>query len=378
MNHLWPICLALACAPLVQGQGTKNLPASVKPGDASKVAAETARVLEMAKENSKAESARSASTDASVKKMEAVAQKALQSGATKPSFAEQNRQAESQERLKAAMSRVTPEGKAILAQNAAAPEPRSTTDTPAAAKSSPLSTDGPGPKPQPLKATPLTVAEKPQARTVIDAGSSFFDSKAGFGVFVDDVVLDHPEFHLTSDELEVYMNKEESAPADAPKTTATPGKPPVILKGPTAGELFADGAADEKSSGPAPSERKSGGNIKTAIAKGRKVLINKMSAKGEPQIGMGREAVYDGATGDMILRGWPQIQEGKNLTVATEPSTYFVIKANGNFQALGGRAQTRIIQQEEKKAPAASGTASATNPVPPAPTLSTKPQGGQQ
>lgn len=375
MTHLWPVCLALISAPLVHGQGSKNLPSSVKPADAAKVAAETARVLEMAKENSAKEASRSAVAETSVKKMEALAEKALESGSAKPSFAEKNRQAESQQRLKAAMSRVSPEGKTLLAQSGTAPSLRAPSEGPSAAKASPLSTDSPGPKPQPLKATPLVAAEKPLARTVIDAGSSFFDSKAGFGVFVDDVVLDHPEFHLTSDELEVYMNKEE--PADAPKAAA-PGKSPVVLKGPTAGELFADGAADAKSTGPAPSERKTGGNIKTAIAKGRKVLINKMSAKGEPQTGIGREAVYDGATGDMILRGWPQIQEGKNLTVATEPSTYFVIKANGNFQALGGRAQTRIIQQEEKKAPPPPASTSAASPVPPAPAPGNQPQGGQQ
>jgi hypothetical protein len=50
----------------------------------------------------------------------------------------------------------------------------------------------------------------------------------------------------------------------------------------------------------------------------------------------------------MILRGWPQIQKGNNITVAAEPGTYFVIKANGNFQAFGGRAQTRIVQEPAK------------------------------
>jgi lipopolysaccharide export system protein LptA len=222
--------------------------------------------------------------------------------------------------------------------------------------------------------------------TVITAGSSFFDSKEGFGVFVDDVVLDHPEFHMTSDELEIYMNKEEpkeEADKDKGVNEGKDGsaKSAAPAPGPTAGELAQQGAAVDSSKGPAPSERKVGGNIKTAIAKGRKVFINKLSAEGEPQTGIGREAVYDGATGDMILRGWPQIQKGRNLTVATEPSTYFKIMANGNFQALGGRAQTRIIQEDEKKAaPPPPGTGSATPaiPAPPAPASGNKPQGGQQ
>jgi lipopolysaccharide export system protein LptA len=131
-------------------------------------------------------------------------------------------------------------------------------------------------------------------------------------VFVDDVVLDHPDFHLTADELEVFMLPED------PAKSALPVKNGV------------------------------GGNLKRAIAKGRKVIITRQAANGEVQTGWGREAVYDGATGDILLRGWPQIQKRNNLTVATEPTTYFIIKANGNFHALGGHAQTRIVQESDK------------------------------
>jgi lipopolysaccharide export system protein LptA len=363
----------LTCATLACGQGT----------NASKTAADAARRLEMAKANREAEAAREAATSSAARHMDAVAQQARESGPTQPTFAEQAKDAASQRRLQEAMSRVSPEGKAILTQNGALPTLRAPDDSaspgskkPVATKASPLTTGGPGPKPQPLKTTPLDPAEKPPARTIIDAGSSFFDTKAGFGVFVDDVVLNHPEFHLTSDELEIYMNKEESKDAGDGKggAVATPA-------GPTAGELAQDGAAHTTpgKGEPAPSERKVGGNIKTAIAKGRKVLITKLSAEGIPQNGMGREAVYDGATGDMILRGWPQIQKENNLTVATEPTTYFIIKANGNFQALGGRAQTRIVQEDEKKAPVPPpANAAPPIPAPPVPRAGSKSQGGQQ
>jgi lipopolysaccharide export system protein LptA len=369
--RIWPLGLMLVCSTLAQGQATYN----------AKAAAETARRLEEAKASREAEAARQAAAAAAAKRMDAVAQQAKDSGPTRPSFAEQAKDAASQKRLQEAMSRVAPEGKAILTQNGVVPSLRAPDDSsgPGSKKSggtkpSPLSSDGPGPKPQPLKATPLTPSEKPPARTIIDAGSSFFDTKAGFGVFVDDVVLNHPEFHLTSDELEIYMNKEESKDSGDEKGGAA-GTP----AGPTAGELAQDGAAKTTpgKGEPAPSERKVGGNIKTAIAKGRKVLITKLSAEGIPQNGMGREAVYDGATGDMILRGWPQIQKENNLTVATEPSTYFIIKANGNFQALGGRAQTRIVQEDDKKNPPPP-AGGATPPVPPAPGAGSKSQGGQQ
>lgn len=373
-KHLWPACLVLACATLVQGQLADKKPA-ISAESAAKTAAEAARVLQNAQANGVAETARRAAGDPAVKRMEAIVGRVKETPSDKPSFAEQKRQEESQKRLQDAMTRVSPEGKKMLAQSTAAPAlraPDESSATSSAAKPSPLSTDSTGPKPQPLKATPLAVQEKQAPRTVIDAGSSFFDSRAGFGVFVDDVVLNHPEFHLTCDELEVYMNKEEPAPADGAAT------PPKSAQAPTAGELAADGAADATSKeGLAPSERKSSGNLKQAIAKGRRVLINKMSAKGEPQTGIGREAVYDGATGDVRLSGWPQIQEGTSLTVATEPSTYFIIKANGRFFAEGGRSQTRIIQENEKKAPPPP-AAAAPPATPPAPVPDVKPQGGQQ
>jgi lipopolysaccharide export system protein LptA len=373
LHRIGLLSLVLTCATLVQGQAT----------NAAKTSAEAARRLEMAKANREAEVAREAAAAPASRRMDAVAQQARESGPTQPSFAEQSKDAASQKRLQEAMSRVSPEGKAILTQNGALPTLRTPDDStnpgskkPVATKASPLTADGPGPKPQPLKPTPLTPTEKPPARTIIDAGSSFFDTKSGFGVFVDDVVLNHPSFHLTSDELEIYMNKDEPKDATDAKdgAAATPS-------GPTAGELAQDGAAHTAlgKGEQAPSERKVGGNIKTAIAKGRKVLITSMSAEGVLQTGMGREVVYDGATGDKILRGWPQIQKGPNLTVATEPTTYFIIKENGNFQALGGRAQTRIVQEDEKKAPVPPPANPAPPiPAPPTPGAGSKSRGGQQ
>jgi hypothetical protein len=76
----------------------------------------------------------------------------------------------------------------------------------------------------------------------------------------------------------------------------------------------------------------------------------------------------------MTLRGWPQIQEGTQVQVATEPSTYFVIKANGQFQALGGRSRTDIVRDGPKKA----SLAPTANPASPPAPAGNKAQGGQQ
>jgi lipopolysaccharide export system protein LptA len=374
LHCAWTMSVMLASATLLHGQAPKRLP-EVNSTNSSK-AAEAARILERAKAGRDANSAQLVEGAAQARRLQDAAQRAKEARSGQPSFAERTSAAESERRLQDAMSRVSPEGKAILAQNGNAPALRAPTDslnspspTKPQTKASPLSTDGPGPRPQPLKATPLASPVKQPVPTVIESETSFFDSREGFGVFVGDVILNHPEFHLTSDELEVYMNKEEK-PAEAAEQNAAPP-----IQRPTAGELAEKGAATDTTKGPAPSERKVGGNLKKAIAKGKRVIVNKMAPDGEMQVGTGREAEYDGATGDMFLRGMPQIQKGRNLQVALDPGTYFIIKPDGKFSHAGGRAQTRIIQEDEKKAaPAPAGAV----PAAPAPVVGNKTQGGQQ
>jgi lipopolysaccharide export system protein LptA len=387
LTPLLSLGLVLTCAMMADAQTGKKLP--ISPADAAKATAEASRMIERARANRDLETPRIAATKDPVKSMDAVVAQAKQTSVPKPSFAAQAREAESEKRFQDALTRVSPEGKAILAQAQSGTNPAMRTPDEASSptgktKASPLSNDGPGPKPLPLKSTPLTPPEKPPLRTIIDANRLFFDPDSGFGVFVDDVVLTHPEFNLTADELEIYMNKEE--PKDDPKNggngdAAAQGVPPS--NGPTAGELALQGAADAKPGAGelAPSQRKEGGNIKTAIARGKKVLITKMSPEGIPQTGIGREAVYDGATGNMILRGWPQIQKGNNLTVAKEATTYFIIKENGHFHAEGGRASTSIVQGDKQKAappPPLPGSDTPAISVPAAPVPGSNSKGGQQ
>ena len=377
-------CLLAAASQAVAQTGRNNFPAP-RSKEAVKTAQEAAKVLEQAKASGLADLQRKVQEQPQAQRMEALVEKARQSGATEPTYADQARAAESSAQLDAAMDRLSPEGKALLAQSNTSPAMRAPEDAPvarSAVKASPLSSNTGGPKPLPLKPTPVAETPKvPAAETVITAGSVFFDSRQGFGVYVDTVVVNHPQFHLTCDELQVYMNKEEEGEKGADGKTAAAPPPPKAL--PTAGELAASGAA-EKSADAADKDKEAGNSsLKRAIAKGRKVLINKMSDKGEPQTGIGREADYDGKTGDIILRGWPQIQEGRNLTVATEPSTYFLIKANGQFQTFGGRSQTRLIQEDDKKGAKGAGLTGPTT-VPtapgaaPAPVLNNRTQGGPQ
>ncbi|RBP44571.1 OstA-like protein [Roseimicrobium gellanilyticum] len=377
-------CCVLAAASQAVAQAGRNGFPVIRSREAMKSAQEAARVLTEAKANGIADLQRKAQELPQAQRMETLVSEARQSSPTQPSFSDQAHTAESTARMESAMSRLAPEGQILLAQSNTSPAMRSPDDVPVASpavKASPLTTAGGGPKPQPLKPTPLEEKPKtPPQETVINSQSSFFDSREGFGVFVENVVVNHPQFHLTCDELQVYMNKEEEKGADGKSAATTPPPP----KAPTASELAASGAANKPASA---SDAKPDGNssLKRAIAKGRKVLINKMSDKGELQTGIGREADYDGKTGDIILRGWPQIQEGRNLTVAKSPSTYFLIKANGQFQSFGPN-ETRLIQEDDKKglkgAPNGASVGVAVPPTAPgagpAPVLNNRTQGGQQ
>jgi hypothetical protein len=177
--------------------------------------------------------------------------------------------------------------------------------------------------------------------------ASFFDGSQSMGVFTGDVEVTHPQFHLTCDTLEVYMVKEGEKSATAPKAASK-----------TASQLAAEGAAGAP--GDSSAALPEGSSIRQAIAKGRKVVVQKPSETGEMQIGVCRHATYVGATGEMIMRDWPQVQKGTNLILATSATTVITILNDGKLKTAGPTT-TKIIQEADKpgKAPAA---ASATTP----------------
>ena len=172
-------------------------------------------------------------------------------------------------KLEPALSRVEPEGRALVAQSSAAPAMRAPESTSAAAQ--PVrarAVDEEGAAPIPLvrakrdseAAPPTAPGGKTDAAgdshiDIVCQGALYFDSAQSMAVFTDDVVVNHPQFHLTSDELQVYMLKEgETKPKEVP-----PPKPPVP--------------------GEAP-KPKSDTSVKQAIATGRKVVIQKRSETG--------------------------------------------------------------------------------------------------
>ena len=242
------------------------------------------------------------------------------------------------------MSRNSTDGQMLLAQNGPALRAPDE-DAPKPPKAGPGTAQrAPDEAGQPAAPAKQGGKDAPTEIVITCQGATFFDSAQALGEFTDDVELHHPQFHLVCDELEVYMLKDN----EKPKPEASPPPPP---------------GANTKAAEPAPDN-----SIKQAIARGRRVVIEKLSEDGMMQTGVCRHVTYVGSNGDVYMRDMPQVQKGGKLIRSASPGTYFILKQNGRLFTYGPTF-TDIIQEPEKKAaatPGAPGGAPAA-PAPPKP-----------
>lgn len=267
-------------------------------------------------------------------------------------------------RLEPAMKSASPEGKLIIAQSSTAPVMRAPeADAPVSAL--PGAKAAAGQKPAAGKKG-KDAATPPTDIDIHSEGAVYLDSAQALAIFTDDVVVDHPQFHLTSDKLEVYFIKEE----EKKKSPEPPPAAPV-----TAGSRLAEAdapAKPEAAPGAAEADQSKDTQLKQAIATGRKVVIRKLDENGEAQIGICRHATYLGESGDIILREKPQVQRGNNVIIARVDSTYMVLKQNGELKVFGP-ADTKIVQKNDgdarpkkpAKTPAGNAPAEAAKPAKP-------------
>ena len=228
--------------------------------------------------------------------------------------------------MAAAMKNVTPEAEILIAQgNAVGPtsapaKPEAATEDSAPPGITPPRAGG-GAGPKPLKVTSLADPNTAGGvkTTITCTGATFFDANKMIAIFSDNVEVRHPQFFISCDELEVHMVKEDGA--------------------------------------------KPGAAVKFAIARGRMVVIEKLTETGELQVGKCRHATFEGSTEDMLLRDFPQVQRGNTLQVATDPSTTMTIKKNGQFSA-SGPSRTDIVKDVPTKKKTTLGTPAAPVPSP--------------
>lgn len=163
-----------------------------------------------------------------------------------------------------------------------------------------------------------------------------FDEKTRTVVFIGDVTVKDAEFNLTCEKLTAILKKEGSADKDknaAPVAEAAGGKEPA------------------------------GGGLERAVAEGKVFIVQeKPDEKGNITRYVGRAArvEYIAGSGDVILTGWPQIQQGLNNQVATEEGTKMILNKNGKLTTTGG-SKTVIASDTPDAAPRKSNTQARNN-----------------
>jgi hypothetical protein len=294
---------------------------------------DSAQKIQAARASGHAESTRVIAEQAvsakSQKELAAKAAEAAKALLREPDPAEAARSRQTDRALDEAKTNASATGKILLAQSSKA--------APTSAPAAPAAAEG-DPKPMPMKPVSLEdPTDKGKDRIVITSDALYFDSNGSIAIFVGNVKVKHPQFFLTCHEMEVHTKKEEPAKegAKADAKGAKSDTPPAVSNPVVAVDA-------------APAKEDSG--IKMAIAKGPMVVIEKLTESGDVQVGVCKHATYIGATEEIIMRDYPQVQRGNMVDKATDPSTKMILKPNGEYKREGPGA-VDIIQEDKKRKP---------------------------
>ena len=181
--------------------------------------------------------------------------------------------------------------------------------------------------------------KQPTEPTVITALESTFDQKANVAVFIGSVVVKDPQFNVICDKMTAYLKHDDKNAGD---THATAGKKTPKLTAPNKDD---SSAAEQR-----------GGGLDKAIAittSERRVIItqDKIDAAGNViarnySIGNSDKATYDGTTRNTVLTGSPEVTQGSDRCVATDPTTVIILNRDGRMKAIGPH-RTLIIEESE-------------------------------
>ncbi|MDF1850974.1 MAG: LptA/OstA family protein [Verrucomicrobiales bacterium] len=134
----------------------------------------------------------------------------------------------------------------------------------------------------------------------INARESIMDSKRGVLTFLGNVVVDHPDYDLKCEKLEIQLTGSVGAPS---------------------------GGGSEDAA------------IKRAIATGGMVEIKRVGEGGKVQVALARKADYDALKQEFILSGGPPyIQDGNNYVKTNSQDSRIVMRGNGTYEILGSDA----------------------------------------
>lgn len=313
------LLLPLGWVVSAHGQGASRLSTPSTGGDAKKQLQQAADRLREAQKNGELERAKNTAKDL-IKNLPPGVTDAAKAAVQSPEARQQALDAARAAAGGALPQNLPPQVQGMIngqaqppAGTAAAPAP-----APAVQDQPPPAPSGPAPGAlQPLVA-PATAKGTPTI--IVEADRSDFDLNKAIFIYSGHVRARHPDFYIECEELEVHMIQEEmtgkkGGPTKAPPTLTTP--------------------KDGKKSDKAPP-------IKKAIARGPMVIIEKRSLDGDVQQGRCKRMDYDGATGNITLSDFPQVQKGNVLHSAITADTTMVFDKEGRLHT-NGRPRTTIL-----------------------------------
>ena len=219
--------------------------------------------------------------------------------------------------------------------------------TGSAAQENPFSPSAPRAEPSDVKKGPPLSKEK--GPTEITALEATFDNKTHQAVFIGKVVVKDPEFNVSCDKLTAYLKHEEKREANAPASGGATTTPTAPAKPKPATPRPATSAANSEE-GPPKSGARKGGGLERAIAEGSVMITqDKVEADGSvtKSVGRAKKAVYEASTGDIILTGRPQVQQGMSSIVSTDESTVITLNRDGRMTTKGPH-KTTLVEQKDK------------------------------
>lgn len=186
----------------------------------------------------------------------------------------------------------------------------SSTAAKTAAASRPAATATAAPKKQPASSDGFFTK-------IVGEDDNFIQYKEGIAIFRKNVEVDRPDLKIWCQELAMTMNRPEAG-----KT----GKPAPAAKDDSGDAFSAD-------------------NLKKAVAKGTAgsvVVIWRKTDKGEILANC-REAIYDGATGNIVLKGKPEVlQNLQQFAFGKTDDATLTLYKNGN---IGGKFGVEHFQE---------------------------------
>jgi len=179
---------------------------------------------------------------------------------------------------------------------------------------SPLLAETEVPEPRPLQPRYKTQKDGGYRATgegemEITSKESVMDNKRGVLTFRGNVVVNHPQYNMICDKLEIHLAE------------------------------GATNAGSQDGSSPA---------FKRGIATGGMVEIRRVGAKGKTQIALARRAEYIAASGDITLSGGPPyLQDGDRFIETTSEDARIIMRGDGKYEITGSdagdKSRNRIV-----------------------------------